>query len=415
MVFTQFSKLLKHLIPAGAIPAYRFTGLTSVISIQLSVRPASEAGERRTMTAQLPFPRVKLKGSPEEIGWQCGRLLDEPIKATVSFYREFIADQFRKIPGVGAPKSDDDIFSQIDSITRQYAELIRSVTPEYAEEIEALASAVKLPVEDIYMINCRSELVCQAISLQTPPKKDPPEHECTAVLVPQKRLMAQTWDWHPRMEELLTVIEIQPKSGDRFTMLAEPGIIGKFGINDRGLGVMLTILFAPVSAIGVPVHLLLRRILESDSTSSAYKAIKALPLGSTASLTFCDRSGDWRMIEILDKQIINIEDDGSGLIHSNHYLSEKDAKESALPASHGRVKRAKELYQPAADSGVSGMMRLLSDREGGAESICRNYGMGKLFEVGTVAALILDLPEQTMYVARGQPAAEEDWHPVRFD
>ncbi len=361
----------------------------------------------------LPVPRIKLRGLPSEIGWQYGRLLEEPIKTTVSFYREFIADQFRRAAGSGA--DDKAIFRRIGFLTDEYIEVIRKHLPSYAEEIEAIAESIKVPASDIYMINCRSELVCLAISEQDGKKVDESKHECTAVLVPQKRLLAQTWDWHPRLEELLTVVELAPKNEEKVLMLAEPGIIGKFGINSSGLGLLLTILFAPVKNIGVPVHLLIRRILENQSAAAALKAVSSLPLGSTASLTFCDRAGGWRMIEIQDKQIIEIEDDGTGLVHSNHYLSEKDPKESALPASHGRVARAKQLYATAAENGPSGMMSLLSDREGGAESICRSYGQGKLFEVGTVAALVLDLPERTMFVARGQPSRPSDWHTIQFD
>ena len=375
--------------------------------------------------SELPFPKIKLKGNPAEIGWQCGRLLEEQIKTAVEFYRGFIFDQFVRGPTgkvavaqFGSDGGRSVINRHIETLTERYIEIIRENLPAHAEEIEAIAAAVKLPLTDIYMINCRSELVCQAISEQSvkPPADSlAGKHECTAVLVPEKRLLAQTWDWHPKTEDILTLIEIEPKHGERILMLAESGIIGKFGINSSGLGLMLTILFAPVANIGIPVHLLLRRILESSSTAGAMAAITALPRGSTASLTFCDRSGDWRMLELAGQEIIEIKDDGTGLVHSNHYLSEKDPQESALPASHTRVTKAKSLYRQAAEAGIPGLMNLLSNRDGGAESICRAYGQGKLFEVGTVAALVLDPSQQTMYVARGQPNTESDWHPVTLE
>ena len=124
----------------------------------------------------------------------------------------------------------------------------RRVFPELVTEIEAIAKAAELDPWCVFLLNARTEVLNARVG------------ECTSMVVPETRIMAQTWDWIRELEDLVVITEVETDTGHRFVALVEPGMLAKIGMNSRGLGVGLNFLKAEHALDGVPVHLVLRAL-----------------------------------------------------------------------------------------------------------------------------------------------------------
>ena len=87
----------------------------------------------------------------------------------------------------------------------------------------------------------------------------------------------QTWDWHNELAEGWMVWTIEHPDGRRVETLTEAGIVGKIGMNDRGVAVLLNILGHRDDGppVGVPVHVLCRSVL--DQADGAVAALEPSP------------------------------------------------------------------------------------------------------------------------------------------
>lgn len=184
-------------------------------------------------------------GLPQQIGEQHGEILRDSIQKNFALY----CDLWQKK------------LSELTPFVQGYKKSISTVAPHLALEIEAIAKSSNLHVDAIYALNSRSELL-ESFSI----------NECTAIgLTPEKNtlqslIMGQNWDWELGFRGLQNVIEIRSQNTPALKMFLEPGIIGKIGFNELGIGVCLNFLESKVSNHeGIPVHIMLRSILEKKS------------------------------------------------------------------------------------------------------------------------------------------------------
>jgi class 3 adenylate cyclase len=187
------------------------------------------------------FLQVAVSGRADERGFQHGRILADRIERTVEFYT--------RIFGQSA--------SVLVELANHFKQKIREFNGEYATEIESVAEGAGLDSSYIYVLNARSEL----LSLKT--------NECTAIYFQKAGILGQNWDWASVLEPLTVLMRIEHPNGHVIQMITEPGIIGKIGLNSSGIGVCLNILRIKGRLDGLPVHVLLRAILDSQSIDVA--------------------------------------------------------------------------------------------------------------------------------------------------
>jgi len=195
---------------------------------------------------------ISLSGRPEEIGRQHGQLLAEQIHRNIDFYKSIFLKSF----------GDE---SQILSAARHFKDSIQAYNPNYVLEIDniALGAAVSEPLW-LYAINSRTEL-SMLNGLQ----------ECTAIVCPRKNYLAQTWDWAQKLEGSFFIMKISFPDGHQILQLSEAGMIGKIGLNNQGLGVTLNYLYDEhVDFSTVPIHILLRQVLECRTLEEAQNAAR---------------------------------------------------------------------------------------------------------------------------------------------
>jgi len=355
------------------------------------------------------FSFVDVEGDHAQIGERVGAVLGERVGATYHFYEGLFVEVAKVDPADGAARAR--IVGRVRDYADEIGVTIRRFFPDYAVEIEALAAAAAVPVWQVYALNGRTEIY--RLLAEKPKPADP--GECTALYFPQAALLGQNWDWHPRLEELAVVVRLRKPDGHTIVMLTEPGIIGKIGLNSSGLGVCLNILFGASSTTGIPIHVLLRSVLDATSTQDAEMRLRGLPLGTSSNMLIADRGGDAVDLEIRGTELVRYGAHEGDLIHTNHYLADESTATATIPGSVKRLSRARELFPLHAGDGVAGMRAVLADRENPEFPICRGYAKGIDFLVGTVASLILDLGAGRLHVARGQGAVRGEWleYPVR--
>ncbi len=213
------------------------------------------------------FPVVKIQGSPEDRGRQQGVLLKERIHRILEFYKkEFLLPE-----------------EQILTIARQFQTSTRAFREDLDLEIESLARAAEVDPVWIYALNGRTEL------LNLNPM------ECTTLAFKKQRLIGQNWDWDIEMEDLAIILDIVNEEGHRIMTMTEPGMIGKIGMNSCGLGVCLNFMtIENYQPYGVPLHALLRTILDCTNLDEAISLIGESGEGENRQYTDGGCSGEDR-------------------------------------------------------------------------------------------------------------------------
>ncbi|KAL2838042.1 acyl-coenzyme A:6-aminopenicillanic acid acyl-transferase-domain-containing protein [Aspergillus pseudoustus] len=340
---------------------------------------------------------VKCSGSPREIGKQHGGAASAQIARCIEFY----TGMFQKTSSLA--------WKDVLALAERFVDRIKTVWPEYFEEMEGIAEGSGHSILDIVALNVRTEIAfgcfsdgCTALSWQTE----------------KHSFLAQNWDWQPAQKQNLIVLEIHqsnPKTPS-IKMITEAGIIGKIGFNSAGVGVCLNAIRAHgMDPTRLPVHLGLRMVLESSSTSEAVEALKRYGVASSAHLLVADTTAS-AGCEVTAKTIAIVPMDARGrVIHSNHLLLEHPGVVDTawLKDSPFRVQRMLELTDALGEregdhptwDGVQG---LFVDRENAPTAICRSGDIETLFNI------VMDLKARRAVVRFGRPDQVEEEFELAF-
>ncbi len=324
------------------------------------------------------FPVIKIQGTAEERGYQHGTLLKERVHKTLEFYRK----QFLQ------PED------QILRIANQFRDSTKAFSEELYAEIEALARAAEIPPEWIYALNGRTEL------LNLNPM------ECTSLFFRRSGLLGQNWDWDSETEELAVILDIQKEDGHRIMTMTEPGMIAKIGMNHCGVGVCLNFMtIEGYQPHGVPLHVLLRTILDSKSLNEALSLIKPQLTGKIGNILISDGDARAEDIELGGDEFFQIPVEDL-FVHTNHFLTKVDYDLLLFPNTLGRYKRAKELLGMIESASVEAMKVILRDRGNEEYPICRKRFSHSLLTDDTsmtVTSIIMDLKNLQFHITRGNP------------
>jgi len=328
----------------------------------------------------LKFPEVTVSGTPEERGSNHGAALRAQIEANIEFY----AAAFKK------PTAE--ILAQ----ARHFREVIRDYQSAYCQEIEGIAAGagIQEPLW-IYALNARSEI----LALETPESAN----ECTALYFRPTAILGQNWDWARPAEATTVLLQIQLAPDLTIQMLAEPGILGKIGMNSHGIGACLNILMVDKPLDGVPIHIVLRAVLESRTLAEARTAIQRADYGKASNILCADRQGNCLDVEFAGDETFFLKADGPTMVHTNHYLGKPLHGETEnYENSCRRLQVAQARAAALVDFSLADMQAILSDRSDTDYPIWRAYQPDEdLLEVGTVATLVMDLKAGELYVRKG--------------
>lgn len=327
------------------------------------------------------FAQVKLTGDPFQRGLQHGQSLKNEISETIRFYCSIFG------------LANDDVLKKAE----YFRELIRSFNTDYDDEIHGIAEGAGVDPLWIVALNSRTEILSY--------KPGFVGQECTALCFRQSALLGQTWDWGRALEPLTVLMRIEQPGGPGIVMITEPGIIGKIGMNSAGLGVCLNILTSGLKLDGLPIHVLLRAILDCQSIGQVDELLEKHGEGKASNIIVADHEGNALDTEFFGDRMFELERVSGYILHTNHYLVEpiNDPRAPEFASSYARYRRATEMLDLADSLNMEAIKAVLSDDSNTEYPIYRDYVEDdSVHELGTVCSIIMSLAEAKMFVRKGK-------------
>lgn len=336
---------------------------------------------------------------PHARGKEFGRAFAEKIKSNVEAYR----GMFDRLSG-GA----------FDVAAAGSAALgaTEAFAPPLHREMLGIAGGAGVEPAMIGALNARTEILA-AIRAGT-------RGECSAVIHLPPELDApvavQTWDWYHTFRDSWLVWEIPLADGSVTKTMTEYGIVGKSGLNTRGLGLLFTILHhtADGAGIGVPVHVAARWTL--DSAANIYRAGQVLAsAGVSASsslnlVAYESGIGKAMSVELHPGGPSFILPDTAGfIIHTNHFLAAGPAAHDTEPKSYPDTLLRHDLLRRQlgtfARPTIDDVLSVMKSHEGGEGAVCCHPepGADAATSYETLSTVILDVKRGVLNVLEGGP------------
>ena len=352
------------------------------------------------------FPRIRVQGPPMERGRQYGKAAASLIQRNIEIYQEMFATY-----------AGWD-WNKTKSHARLFEPLIAAYRSRHLDEMRGIAEGAQVDYEDILALNVRTEIRNFAIAKRVP-------MECTSfVILPpaaevEHTLIGQNWDWIVPVQDTVIVLEVDARDVPNFVTVVEAGLLAKTGMNAHGIGMTTNSLYSNLdiaASIGVPHHVILRAILESESYSEAISTIIGDMRASSANFTVAHRDGECFNIEAAPGDFTKAEihfPEGDYYAHTNHFLS-SDIEFTDIGIWHGpgslvRVQRINRFLRTHRGKfSISDLQNALADHFNFPNSVCSHPDPRDPVpeHYKTVASIIMDLNEATMRLAAGNPCAE---------
>jgi isopenicillin-N N-acyltransferase-like protein len=308
--------------------------------------------------------------TPYERGLAFGRAQAQPVANSVALYRRM----FTETNGLDAREAGHHV----------------TLSTEEQEELAGIATGAQQDEFELRAINARTELLAPG----------GPSTECS--VVGQGGLLAQNWDWHPDAAASTVVWIVEHEHG-WFATLTEAGMLAKIGLNDAGLGVCLNLLGTTEDGglDGTPIHLLLRRTLQTcRSVDDAIELLARAKTSASSAVTVAT-AGDVASVELSPggPNVIR----GSVGAHTNHFLEPprkgRDTVPEESPSTIPRLEVVRS--QPLLDA--------LRSHESHPKGVCRHLDPSEPWveQTVTVASVVMNLKALRFHVAAGQPCTHE--------
>jgi len=230
------------------------------------------------------FPFYAVAGTPLERGRQYGRQAMERIDVSVSIYEKAFA-------------TAEVAWATVQTRARAFLPRLEAYDPVLAEEIRGIAAGAQRPVEDIVILNARTELLFGKGSEVA--EKETLDDACTgAVVLPDASadghlLHGQNWDWLEDCVDSAIVLRIDRGEAGRLLTFCEAGVVARAGLSSAGIaltGNFLECEQTPAEG-SVPIPLVRRRVLEATTLSRAVREVMAAPRSFANSAPECRSCG----------------------------------------------------------------------------------------------------------------------------
>jgi isopenicillin-N N-acyltransferase like protein len=370
----------------------------------------------------LPLPLISVEGPPAQWGAAYGAAASGPIHRNIALYhRRFATEAGLERPAVRAAGA-------------AFRTTTAALLPRIAAALDGVAEGAGVPVEDVYALNGRSELIYGGRGAPSAPP-DGRDGGCTAVGVLGTHtarghlLLGQNWDWHPEQRDAMVLLATRDERGHSVLTLAEAGMLAKAGVNSAGVGVCVNLLGCDRDGLpddggapGVPYHVLLRAALEADSLSWALRSVLRLPRNSSLNMLLghAGAPGDPAGGEMIDLEVVPGDagwlNPRDGLLtHANHFETAVPVRDTIVDwggSSLFRSARARRLLADAAGAAKvteDDLAAVLRDHAGFPSAICRHVDErdSPTDRTETVFAILLDLDARRFGIAAGPPCAHE--------
>ena len=349
---------------------------------------------------------VSETAGPAERGETFGRVYAPEITRTLQVYR-------RLFEQATARELD------LDALGDEAMASIREFAPSIAEEIEGIARGSGLPTERIAALNARTEILARADRLT--------RGECSAVVslgAGASPVALQTWDWHEELADCWLVWTIHHPDGRVVQTLTELGIVGKIGVSSTGVGVLFNILHHENDGkgIGVPVHVVARRVLdEAHDVPEALEIVTSARVSASSAITLVATDGNAATAVTAEVYPggpgLVFPDEHGVLLHTNHFVTAPaslgDREPTIGPDSLVRYDVLERSFADGAPAVAGEALAAMTSHVGGGGAICchpdESAQLGERY--ATLATVLVDVSAGSLTVHSGGPctAADADW------
>jgi hypothetical protein len=264
-----------------------------------------------------PFPFVAVSGSPYERGVQYGRAVPERVKRSIGLYGGTLDEL-----GFTAPEKA--------RLIGQFAKEIAAFGAHYLEEMRGIADGADVSLDDIVLINARTEIVAQARREKNRPEaEDDAVDGCTgAVILPERssngRLIhGQNWDWRAECADTAIVLRVTRDDGPDFVTFVEAGGLARCGMNAAGIAITANYLESErdYRQSGIPLVLIRRKVLEQRHFAMAVRAVAATPKACSNNMMLSTAEGFAIDFECAPDEVFPIYPQDGVIVHANHWVS----------------------------------------------------------------------------------------------
>jgi isopenicillin-N N-acyltransferase like protein len=259
---------------------------------------------------------VARERSPADRGRGFGRAHVDAVATTVEAYRRLLWETAGDLAPHGA----------------RVASAVGAGWPELVDEIEGIAAGAGQDPFELLAINARTELMSPIAAT-----------ECSSIglLRGDGVSLAQNWDWHPDLAPARVLVTTAPPDAPWFATMTEAGILAKLGLNERGLACALNFLECSVDGgvDGVPIHVLLRVLLERCRTSAdALELLLRAQVSASSCVTIAASEPGAAILFAVElspggSHVVQADEDGL-LIHTNHFLARPPQGVDTQPGLH---------------------------------------------------------------------------------
>lgn len=363
------------------------------------------------------FPILSLSGSAYERGQQYGQQALPQIHHSIASYARLFAYR----------KGWD--WAAVQDAAQAYLPVLHEYAPEALEEMRGIADGAGCALAVIIALNARTELIGGSSREQMHPgyqnalarnrAANVPDHgECTTVAAlpsataQRETLLAQTWDWTGNQRGACVVLRIERPGRPTALTVTEGGILAKIGLNADGVGVCLNILasLADGEQQGVPVHILLRQLLDITTVDEGVRLAKRARAAASSCVTIADARGQAVSLEVTPGGVGELHPQDGLLVHTNHCVVDftRAGERPQMPASSSqpRFERAtgllREQHGQISAATLKGVLR---DREGDVNAICRlpDSNLHPADRVESVLGVVMELDRGVLHLAPDVP------------
>lgn len=348
------------------------------------------------------FPLIRVSGTAIERGRQMGQLAKPQIEQNIGMYKQY----FQQVYHV--------TWEAARAYAATYISWIEQYDQEIMDEIKGMSEGANLDLLDLLVLNVRSEVITNI------GKSDSILDGCTClaatpvVTTEGEMLLGQNWDWNHLIKPGMIIAEIEQAPRPSILMVTEAGIVGKIGMNSEGLGVCLNFLGTSEISEGVPIHIILRGILNSKTLPQAIGQIARMPRGTSANYMIAHKEGETVNVEATPTNYDVIYPLEGYIAHANHFMGPRmayidDKKKSSIPDTHLRQGIATRLLASESGSIDSGKFKqIFTNHAGYPDGICRHgelvpQDLGRSGPASTVFSIIMNLGEGICEITTGQP------------
>lgn len=279
---------------------------------------------------------LQIKGSPQDIGFVLGRFGADPVHRYLKHAQSWATVMQWKGSAASAAMS----------------KAVREQHPRYWQELQGMAQGLALPLEDVFLWNCRGDLWAMA------------PDGCTTVQLPGKDypMFAHNEDGDPNFSGACAIAEIQVEGQARFASFVYPGSLPghTFAVNDHGLAMTVNNLRTVNAGVGLPRMVLTRAILDLDTPAAAVQYLQGASRAGGFHLTLC-KAGAKELLSVeFTSHACSVLAIEKPSVHANHMVHGSLAHEPQIitESSACRQRRGDAMLATA-----SSPMAILFDQE----------------------------------------------------